>query len=318
DSNKLSVQAAFPRLAALEREHGSLIRGALAGLTQARKAKSAAPEQKKPKPKRLCSFKEGMAFLPRTLASKIGEDLMMGCAGVSVSAVTPDDAARRGNRFIVSFERAGRSEQFAAETVIVAAPAPVAAKLTSRLSKQLGLLLGQVEYPRLAVVSLAYDESSLPGRLTGFGFLAVPDQDLSILGCVYSSSLFPGRAPAGKVLLNTFVGGALNPTLTELEDSVLAALVHRDLVKALGARAEPRVVAITRYQRAIPKYNLGQAKRVCSIDDLTRSTPGLHLIGNYLHGVSTGDCIKEADRVAREINQGSRSLSPPIPCSPSA
>jgi oxygen-dependent protoporphyrinogen oxidase len=303
DSNKLSVQAAFPRLAALEREHGSLIRGALARLTQARKAKSAAPEQNKPKPKpkRLCSFKEGMAFLPRTLASKIGEDLMMGRAGVSVSAVTPDDAAQRRKRFIVSFERAGRSEQFAAETVIVATPAPVAARLTSPLSQQLGLLLGQVEYPRLAVVSLAYDESSLPGRLTGFGFLAVPGPDLSILGCVYSSSLFPGRAPVGKVLLNTFVGGALNPTLTDLEDSEMAALVHRDLIKALGARAEPRVVAITRYQRAIPQYNLGHAERVRGIEDLTRSIPGLHLIGNYLHGVSTGDCIKEADRVAREI-----------------
>jgi oxygen-dependent protoporphyrinogen oxidase len=216
--------------------------------------------------------------------------------GSSATDETPAAA-----RFIVSFERSGRTEQFTSDTVVVAAPARAAGGLVGLLSQQLGLLLAEIEYPQLAVVSLAYDEAALRGPLTGFGFLAVPGQGLNILGCVYSSSLFPGRAPAGKVLVNTFVGGALNPALAGLSDSELAALVHRDLVNALGARAEPRVMAVTRYERSIPQYNLGHAERVRRIEDLARSIPGLHLIGNYLHGVSTGDCIKEADRLAREI-----------------
>jgi oxygen-dependent protoporphyrinogen oxidase len=324
DSNKLSVQAAFPRLATLERDHGSLVRGAFALLTKKRKAKSDGNKAKKPKTKRLCSFKEGMAFLPKTLAAKMGEDLMMGCSGITVSAggvsrkggkpgtAKPQrtqsgagecaiDERQAGGQFIVSFERSGRTEQFASDNVVIAAPAGAASGLVGPLSEQLGLLLGEIKYPQLAVVSLAYDEAALRGPLTGFGFLAVPGQGLNILGCVYSSSLFPGRAPAGKVLLNTFVGGALNPTLAGLEDSELAALVHRDLINALGAKAEPRVMAITRYERSIPQYNLGHAERVRKIDDLARSIPGLHLVGNYLHGVSTGDCIKEADRIARQI-----------------
>jgi oxygen-dependent protoporphyrinogen oxidase len=321
DANKLSVQAAFPRLATLEREHGSLIRGAFALLAKKRKEKSDSHEAKKPKTKRLCSFKEGMAFLPKTIAAKVGEDLMMGCSGVTVSADATD--SRKGakpqrtqsaagiavsakeettqGRFVVSFERSGRAEQFACDNAVIAAPARAASELVRPLSEQLSLLLGEIEYPQLAVVSLAYDEADLRGPLTGFGFLVVPGQGLNILGCVYSSSLFPGRAPAGKVLLNTFVGGALTPTLAGLDDSDLAALVHRDLVNALGARAEPSVMAVTRYERSIPQYNLGHAERVRRIDELSNSIPGLHVIGNYLHGVSTGDCIKEADRVAREM-----------------
>jgi oxygen-dependent protoporphyrinogen oxidase len=319
DSNKLSVQAAFPRLATLEREHGSLIRGAFALLAKKRKAKADGIEAKKPKTKRLCSFKEGMSFLPKTLAAKMGEDLMMGCSGITVSArgvsreaAKPQrtqsgagecaiDERQAGGQFIVSFERSRRTEQFASDTVVIAAPARAASGLVGRLSEQLSLLLGEIEYPPLAVVSLAYDEVALRGPLTGFGLLAVPGQGLNILGCVYSSSLFPGRAPAGKALVNTFVGGALTPTLAGLEDSELAALVHRDLINALGAKAEPRVMAVTRYERSIPQYNLGHADRVRRIGETTASIPGFHLIGNYLHGVSTGDCLKEADRVAREV-----------------
>jgi oxygen-dependent protoporphyrinogen oxidase len=319
DSNKLSVQAAFPRLATMEREHGSLIRGAFALLAKKRKAKSDGIEAKKPKTKRLCSFKEGMAFLPKTLAAKMGEDLMMGCSGITVSAGGVSRKAAKPQRtqsgagecaidetpatarFIVSFERSGRTEQFTSDSVVIATPARAAAGLARPLSEQLGHLLEEIEYPQLAVVSLAYDESALRGPLSGFGFLAVPGQGLNILGCVYSSSLFPGRAPAGKVLVNTFVGGALNPILADLKDSELAALVHRDLVNALGARAEPRVMAVTRYERSIPQYNLGHADRVRRIGETTASIPGFHLIGNYLHGVSTGDCLKEADRVAREV-----------------
>jgi oxygen-dependent protoporphyrinogen oxidase len=318
DSKKLSVQAAFPRLAILERDHGSLIRGAFALLAKKRKAKTVADTTKKPKTKRLCSFKEGMGFLPKTLAAKMGEDLMTGCGGISVTVSDSRDGAKTQRtkistgvsaadetqakaRFTVSFERLGITEQFTSDNVVIATPARAAAALARPLSEPLGHLLEEIEYPRLAVVSLAYDESALRAPLSGFGFLAVPGQGLNILGCVYSSSLFPGRAPAGKVLLNTFVGGALNPGKADLEDPELAALVHRDLVMALGAKTEPRVMTVTRYERSIPQYNLGHAERVGRIDDLAYSVPGLHLIGNYLHGVSTGDCIKEADRVAREI-----------------
>jgi oxygen-dependent protoporphyrinogen oxidase len=162
-------------------------------------------------------------------------------------------------------------------------------------------LLSEIPYPKLAVVHLAYDLASIARELDGFGFLVAPSESLSILGCVWNSSLFPGRAPAGKALLTVFAGGARKPDLVTLPDGELVSMVHNDLEGVLGISADPKIVSITRYERAIPQYNLGHAARVRKIESLLEATPGLFLTGNYLHGVSTGDCIKQAEQVASRI-----------------
>jgi oxygen-dependent protoporphyrinogen oxidase len=150
-------------------------------------------------------------------------------------------------------------------------------------------------------VSLAYKSSSISVPLNGFGFLAAPGEGLNILGCVWNSSLFAGRAPAGSALLTVFIGGARNPDAARLVDAELVSTAHSELQRVLGISSEPRVLAITRYERSIPQYNLGHAARVRTIERLLEEMPDLKLVGNYLRGVSTGDCIKEADRVAREV-----------------
>jgi oxygen-dependent protoporphyrinogen oxidase len=139
--------------------------------------------------------------------------------------------------------------------------------------------------------------------LNGFGFLVPPGEGMNILGCVWNSSLFKDRAPNGKALLTVFIGGARDPGAAQLADAELVSAAAGDLRRALGTSKDPQVVAITRYERSIPQYNLGHARRVQRIECLQSGIPGLSLIGNYLHGVSTGDCIKEADRVAREVVQ---------------
>ena len=99
----------------------------------------------------------------------------------------------------------------------------------------------------------------------------------------------------------TVYGGARNPDIVRLTDDELVSTAHGELQKVLGIACGPQVVGITRYERSIPQYNLGHFRRVQKIESLLGGFPRLHLIGNYLHGVSTGDCIKQADRVAREL-----------------
>ena len=152
-------------------------------------------------------------------------------------------------------------------------------------------------------MSLSYDELSVRASVIGVGFVAVPGEGLSILGCIFSSSLFPDRAPDGKVLFTAFVGGALNPSVLGLADSELVGQVHEDLRKVLRISGDHEPVAITRYERSIPQYNVGHAARIQRIEEILGQVQGLNIVGNYLHGVSTGDCIKEADRVARRILQ---------------
>jgi oxygen-dependent protoporphyrinogen oxidase len=302
DAGKLSVQAAFPKLAALEATYGSLIKGSFAKAREARRGKQQAEAGVKASParRRLVSFTAGMAHLPATLARSVGEELMTGvedCRLVSSPSGNDSPPMIRG----IEFTRGGNREKLTTENLIIATPAGAAALLVGSLSEELSRLLAEIPYAKLAIVHLSYDEASIKHPLDGFGFLVAPGEALSILGCVWNSSLFSGRAPRGSALVTVFVGGARNPSLVDLPDSELAEIVHADLRRILSISGDPKLLAVTRYERAIPQYTLGHASRVERIDKLARSIGGLRLVGNYLHGVSTGDCIKEAERVAREV-----------------
>src|SRR5262245_34950995 len=298
DADRLSVKAAFPRLSNLEENYGGLFRGMFAKAQEARRAKKnagAVLEKAAPTRRRLCSFRTGMAFLPKTLGSKLGEDLLTGCTELRI-ARAPDLRT-----FTLEFERGGNQHQLVADHVILAAPSNVAGSLLALISAELGNLLNEIEYPPLSIVSLAYENSRISTPLNGFGFLVPPSEKLNILGCVWNSSLFRNRAPNGASLLTSFVGGARNSAAAQSADAELVSIVHGELQKVLGISSEPRVISITRYQQSIPQYNIGHFERVRRIESLLQEAPGVQLIGNYLHGVSTGDCIKEAERVAKSV-----------------
>ncbi|MGH9762089.1 MAG: protoporphyrinogen oxidase [Blastocatellia bacterium] len=301
DAEHLGVEAAFPSLAKLEREHGSLFKGLLKGIGKARNAKpqanSKAGSRAKPKrkTKRLISFSAGMAALPKRLAEKVGEDFIPDCSDVTI------DFGGADPRFAVKFARSGHSEQFVTDNLVVAIPSFAATDLVRPASAELADLLNEIKYPALAVVYLGYDRASIRERVEGFGFLTVPGQGLGILGCLYTSCLFENRSPEGEMLFTIFVGGTRNPGVAGMTDTEVAALAHRDLQKALGVTSDPHIVGITRYERAIPQFNVGHAARLRRIKETLKGTPGLHLIGNYISGVSTGDCLKDGERLAREL-----------------
>jgi oxygen-dependent protoporphyrinogen oxidase len=136
--------------------------------------------------------------------------------------------------------------------------------------------------------------------LDGFGFLAPRSAGLRALGSVWNSALFPDRAPEGWVLLTNFIGGATDPEAIRLSDEELIGIIHRDLQRVLDINGEPRRLPITRWERAIPQYPLGHAGRVTQVETALGARPGLRLAGNYLRGVSLGDCVTEATRIATE------------------
>jgi oxygen-dependent protoporphyrinogen oxidase len=299
DAEKLSAQAAFPRLADLETGYGGLFRGMLAKAREARRAKksaSAMPDKATPARRRLISFQSGMEFLPNTLATRLGEDLITGIGDLRLRFA---DSQSKG--FELEYERAGIAQQITCERVIIAAPSRAAASIVAPLSDEMSRLLEEIYYPPLSIIYLSYDKSAIKTDLDGFGFLVPPSERMNILGCVWNSSLFKGRAPEGKALLTLFIGGARNPDAARLADAEMVSLAHSELQKILGISGEPQLIAITRRERAIPQYNIGHAARARRIEALLKNIPGLYIIGNYLHGVSTGDCVKEADRVAKEV-----------------
>ncbi len=113
--------------------------------------------------------------------------------------------------------------------------------------------------------------------------------------------MFEHRAPPGYVLLTTFVGGLRNPGLPRRSDDEIAAIVGRELRALVGARADPLWIAITRWPRAIPQYDLGHLERLRGVDEAERALPGLLFCANYRGGIAVGDCIKSADATAGAV-----------------
>jgi oxygen-dependent protoporphyrinogen oxidase len=270
----LAVSAAFPTLHRWEREHGSLLAGAIAERARSR------PKPARSGPKGLVSFREGLEALPRALARWLEPTLR---CGVSVGAVAP-----RGTRWTVSTE----SEEFGCDRVILATPAYRASALVSAFAPDAAGALDAVSHSPLAVLHLTWGQTSLPRPLTGFGHLVAASASRRILGAVWSSSLFPGRAPAGRALLTVFLGGSRDPRALELSDDELVAAAARDLEREGLVRGEPEPVLVTRWARAIPQYERGHAARMQALAEAERRFPGLRLIGNYRGGVSVVDVLR--------------------------
>ena len=124
------------------------------------------------------------------------------------------------------------------------------------------------------------------------------DQRRRILGAVWSSSLFSGRAPDGQGLVTVFLGGARDPKAESLSDEALTEISVRDVAAALGAGGVFRAVSITRYSRSIPQYVAGHLGRIDVLERAESRWPGLAFLGNYRGGVSVGDVVKQAAGIA--------------------
>ena len=105
---RLSLPAAFPRMAALEREHGSLIRGMIRRKRQGRGGGPGGPAGA------LTSFRDGLQALPVALARR--DDVRVRC-GAAVESVRPADGG--GWRVHV----AGDGEPIPADAVVLAGEA---------------------------------------------------------------------------------------------------------------------------------------------------------------------------------------------------
>jgi oxygen-dependent protoporphyrinogen oxidase len=281
DAAQLSLKSAFPRMAELEREHRSLI------LAMARLGRGGAPSGV------LTSFRAGMQEIVDALATRLENAVTL---DVSVSEVRP----RAGGGFLLR----GGGAEIEADAAVLAMPADGAADAVAAVDPAAADRLRAIPYAPVAVVHLGFPRAAVGHALDGFGFLVPSSERLSVLGTLFPSSIFPGRAGEGTVLLTSMVGGARHPALVELDDDALVALVRADLQRALDVRAPPAFVRIVRWPRAIPQYTVGHAERVAAVEAAELRRPGLYFTGNAYRGVSFNECVKHAaplaERIARE------------------
>jgi hypothetical protein len=291
DPEQLSLRAAFPKLAALEAE-GGLVRGS--ALRMLRRALGQEERRGEGRP-RLSAPQGGMSALVDALAREIGPRLRLGRPAVAV------EVEAGGRARALRFADGGREPY---DLVVLATPAPAAARLVSDASRELARLLDSIPYAPVAAVHLGYRRAELHtadvdggDRLDGFGFLVARGEEMRILGAVFESVIWPSRAPDGHVLIRCILGGTRDPAVLELDDRALIEHAHRDLERALGLGALPVHRHVV---RAIAQYTLGHIDRVARAEELADPL-GVVLAGASYHGVAVNACAADAGRVAHRV-----------------
>ena len=284
DPHLLSMADTFPRLVAMEKTYGSLIKG---GLALARQKKGAAP----PFSREILSFSSGMGALPQYLAGLLGED-----AGTNAEVIACS-RSENGFRTALLFEE--ETYYIRSKHLVLALPAIQIAPLIAQLAPGAAPLLEKIPYAPIAVVYLGYPRERIAHPLDGFGLLVPSKERRKILGALFSSSLFPGRSPEGHVLLTVFAGGMVQPKLAQAFDEDLLPIVTGEVKSMLGATGAPSYVRIQRWGAAIPQSIPGHGARIRAIE--SSLPPGLHLAGAYMGGVSVSQTFSSGIRAADTI-----------------
>jgi len=270
DETRLGAEAVFPSLVAFERQRGSIVRGALA----------AAFDRARPRGLRgSWSTAEGLGGLARALAAGLGERLAL---HTRVAALV-----REGGGFRLELERG----MLRARSLVLAVPASAAAELLRPLAPELAEGLAGIEYAPLVSMPVAVDPRAAREPIRGFGFLVPRSEGLDLLGALFMSRVFPGRAPAGRELVHCMIGGARWPGAVDAPDDALLARAAQGLERALGLREVPVPVAITRWPRAVPQPRPDHPRVVARLHALAAQAGPLRLAGSYLAGVSVADTL---------------------------
>lgn len=286
---RLSVASAFPRLVELERDYGSLIK-ASRRLKKEREARGDTGNSAGPGG-RLTSFPGGMRELIDALAAALGHRVHLN---------SPVGDLRRVNeRWQVS---AGEHTFADVDHVVLAIPAFAAAGALAGFGDAFKKPLMSIPYAAVTVVALGFARDQVEHSLDGFGFLVPSREESRILGCLWTSSVFPGqRAPQGHVLLRLMVGGSRHPELALLDDEAIVNVCKEEVGEVLGLKSHPSFVQLSRHTSAIPQYELGHRDRLAALKTALESSPGLWLAGNAFRGVGINDCTRESDALATQI-----------------
>ena len=282
DPETLSARHSFERLVQWESEYGSLFWG---GFRTSNSSQADIPSG-------LYSFRSGLSTLPTALADALSGSIEL---NAPVSEITGD-----GESWHVQLGTDG-SPEMAFERLICTVPLYQLNHLSLDTPVDLDPL-DEVYYPPLQVVALGFDRSAVKHPLDGFGLLVPPvESKYDILGTLFSSTLFPGRAPSNKVLLTTFVGGARNPDLALRGESEIQDVVERDLNELLGTTGSPVFSHHVHWKNAIPQYVQGYGRVKRTLDSLEAAHPSLAFAGNYRQGVSVGDTVASGAAAAERI-----------------
>ncbi len=288
DPDLASAEACLPRLTALERRYGSITAGIIVNRLLRRRTACVTDT---------FSFRNGMTTLVDTLARTSGMQIS--------TSYQVADLTRKANAWQVTANTPNGRRSIHASQVVVTTPASQAATLVSSLDNGLAGLLREIKYAPVNIVHTGFDRTAIRHALDGTGFLVPRDalgkENPALTGNLWMSTLFPNRAPEGKVLLSSYIGGARMPEVQGWDTEHCLRTTLSGLTRLLGIKADPEMVKVDRHMRALPLYHGPHQARLQAIATRLQQLPGLYLEANYRGGVSVRDRIARSRIVAKQI-----------------
>jgi protoporphyrinogen/coproporphyrinogen III oxidase len=278
DPARISLRSAFPKLYQMEQASGSLTGAALNRMFHKKNGSGS---------RKLFSFDRGCQVLPDAIAESLGTSVRLN------SAVQGITKCAEGWQVTT-----GTTEVHAA--VVLTAPAYELGAMNASPSIA---RLREIVYPPIARVTLGFREEQFPHPVRGFGFLVPGRENFQVLGTVFASSVYSGRAPIGCVNLSSYLGGLRHPDIASKNANELMEATLSDYRTLLGVRGEPIYRSQKFIPYAIPQYTLGYQSFQQWMTDLERADPGLFFAGNYRDGISVADSVGSGVKAARRLTQ---------------
>lgn len=287
DPDLANAASTMGRLTALEQKFGSLTLGAIAHRILNKRSASV---------NETFSFEGGMSTLIDQLSSHPAITL---CRGMEAEQIEP--LYHRRWRISGTDLNSGKSHTREVDQLILCTPAPATATLLKPLSTESSKLLQGIRYAPLKVLHTGFERTQISHPLDGTGFLTPRSEPVPFNGNLWMSSLFRGRAPTGKALLTSYLGGARHPEIIQWSDEEVVSRTLEALEPILGIKAMPEMVHLHHHQQALPLYHGRYAARIKQLQHHLQAYPGLHLAANYIGGVSVRDRIAQGHQLADKI-----------------
>ncbi|MCP4169684.1 MAG: protoporphyrinogen oxidase [Fuerstiella sp.] len=304
DPEKLSLKATLPRFIDMEQQYGSVIRATLAEQRQ-KKGRGEADSGSGARYGLFAAPRNGLGSLVDGVLEWLrGSERVCFCSNTPVSGLTQTSAEDGTAAPSWAVSAPDVPDEIFDDVILTLSTHKAADLLNDESFSELAQALREIEYASSAIVVTTHKLSDFRHSLDAFGLVVPAIENRRILAVSFTSRKFPGRAPAGHVLLRTFVGGAMQPELLEHSDAEITQFVHQELSAILGMNAAPSFSQVVRYQRAMPQYHVGHLARVAEIERLSDEHRGLHLAGSAYFGVGLPDSIASGWLAADRVLQG--------------
>ncbi|MBN1768884.1 MAG: protoporphyrinogen oxidase [Prolixibacteraceae bacterium] len=280
---------ALPKLYNLEQQYGSFIKGSIA---KAKEKKNNPRLQKATK--EVFSAEEGLKSLTNALVNSVGnENIFTSCNNTSINP--------KGKKYLTKTNCNGETIEIESKYVVSTVGAYALPGLLPFIGKEALIPIINLQYAKIVQVILGYNKWA-GCDIKAFGGLVPSIEKRNILGVLFTSSFFEGRAPEGGALLSVFMGGTRMPEQYNMSNDEIIGILQKEIPHMMKLDSfNPDMIRIFRYQHAIAQYGADSKERFETIEKLEQKYPGLILAGSMRNGIGMADRIKQACTIADSI-----------------